>query len=127
MYYSTENRQREERAEKQKLNGRKKPKFIKLGCSLYTELNHPNSSVATLPPIKRDIYPLVEPLDTENNSSEPKDSEYINSSPNTLGKLKPCLELLEEIINTGQEVLKEMMVQLLANIGNPIASRLFTF
>ena len=81
--------------------------------SLYG-IDPPKPSVST-PPLKRDIYPLVEPLDTKNNSSEPKDSEYINSSPNTLEKLKPCLELLEEIINQGQEVIKQILVQFLVS------------
>ena len=39
------------------------------------------------------------PLTTENNQSEHADSEYMDSSPNTLEKLKPCLSLLERIIN----------------------------
>jgi len=74
-----------------------------------------NSSVVT-PPIKRDIYPLDEPLTTENNQPENVDNEYIDSSPNTLEKLKPCFSLVEGIINTGKNVIKEMMVQFLARM-----------
>ncbi len=87
----------------------------------------PPKPLVVTPPKKGDIYPLELPLTTENNPSENQKTEYINSLPNSLEKLKPCLELLEGIINTGQEVLKEMMEMLLADIGNPIVSRLFTF
>ena len=84
-------------------------------------IDPPKPSVVT-PPLKRDIYPLEPPLTTENNQPENVDSEYIDSSPNTLEKLKPCLELLEGIINKGQEVIKEMMEMLLASIrGQKIA------
>ena len=84
-------------------------------------IDPPNASVAT-PPHKRDIYPLENPLTTENNQPENVDSEYIDSSPNTLEKLKPCLSELEGTINLGQEVIKEMMLQLLVSIrGQKIA------
>ncbi|MGK7896002.1 MAG: hypothetical protein AB4372_20905, partial [Xenococcus sp. (in: cyanobacteria)] len=81
--------------------------------SLYG-IDPPKSSVVT-PPIKGDIYPLEPPLTTENNPSENQETEYKNSSSNTLEKLKPCFSLLEGIVNQGQEVIKEIMVQLLAS------------
>ena len=77
-------------------------------------IDPPNPSIST-PPIKRDIYPLEPPLDMKNNPSKNRESEYINSSSNTLDKLKPCLSLLEGIVNQGQEVIEEIMVQLLAS------------
>ena len=77
-------------------------------------IDPPNPSVST-PPLKRDIYPLDEPLDTENNPSEPKDTEYLDSSSSPLEKLKPCLSLLEETINQGQKIIKQILVQFLVS------------
>ena len=45
-------------------------------------------------PIKGDIYPLDDPLTTENNQAENRGTESQESSPKTLEKLKPCFELL---------------------------------
>lgn len=74
------------------------------------------------PPLKGDIYPLDEPLTTENEPVENRKTEYKDLSPDTLDKLKPCLELLEGIINSGQEVIKEILAQLLVNmVGQKIA------
>ncbi|MGK7894019.1 MAG: plasmid replication protein, CyRepA1 family [Xenococcus sp. (in: cyanobacteria)] len=109
----------------QELERKEKSRIHQAKMQTLYGIDPPNSSVVT-PPIKGDIYPLEPPLTTENNSSENREPEYKNSSSKTLDKLKPCLSLLEEIINIGQEVLKEMMVQLSANIGNPIVNRFLT-
>ena len=74
----------------------------------------PKPSVVT-PPLKRDIYPLERPLTTENNQPDSRESEYKDLSSNTLDKLKPCLELLDGIINQGQEVIKQILVQFLVS------------
>ncbi len=87
-------------------------------------LEPPSDSIST-PPIKGDIYPLEPPLDMENNQAENVKSEYKDLSSNTLEKLQPCLELLQRIINTGREVLKEIIVLLLGSSrGRKIATLL---
>ena len=71
----------------------------------------PFSSVST-PPLKRDIYPLERGVDTGTDDSESEKSRYFDPPPDTLEKLKPCLKLLEETINLGWEVIKEIMFKL---------------
>ena len=78
-------------------------------------IDPPESSVVT-PPIKGDIYPLETPLTTENNQADSFESEYKDSLPHTLEKLKPCFSLLDGIINLGQEVLKEMIYMLFVSM-----------
>ncbi len=92
----------------------------------------PPDSTVTTPPLKRDIYPLEgvvdtvedEPKNADNSSNElsPNTLEKLKPcldelSPNTLEKLKPCLELLEGTINLGFSLIKEIVVELLASNG----------
>ena len=107
----------------QELERKEKSRVHQAKMKTLYGIDPPNSSVVT-PPIKGDIYPLEPPLTTENNQAENRESEYINSSPNTLEKLKPCLSLLEGIINTGREVLKEMMEMFLAENRIPLPSQI---
>ncbi len=79
-------------------------------------IDPPKPSVAT-PPLKRDIYPLEGVVDTENNDPKNADSRSNEPSPDTLDKLKPCLELLEETINLGLSIIKEIVIKLLASDG----------
>ncbi len=112
--------QRIEKAQKEQ-EWKEKARIHQARMQTMYGIDPPKASVAT-PPIKRDIYPLENPLTTENNQPENVDSEYIDSSPNNLEKLKPCFFLLEGTINLGQEVIKKMMVQLLVNVrGQKIA------
>ncbi len=76
----------------------------------------PSSSVST-PPLKRDIYPLKRGIDTGDDEPLFEDSRSNNPPPETLEKLKPCLELLEGTINLGLSVIKEIVVKFLVGDG----------
>ena len=79
----------------------------------------PPKPTVTTPPPKRDIYPLEEVVDTENNDPKNADSSSNEPSPDTLEKLKPYLELLEGTIDLGLSVISEIMVKLMTNDGVP--------
>ena len=53
----------------------------------------------------------------KNNNPEDADSSSIEPSLDTNEKLKPCLELLEETINVGLSVIKEIVIELVTNNG----------
>ncbi|MEO0012173.1 MAG: hypothetical protein RLZZ535_562 [Cyanobacteriota bacterium] len=78
----------------------------------------PPLPTVTTPPLKRDIYPLEGVVDTENNEPKNADFRLNDLSSETLEKLKPCLELLEGTINLGLSVIKEIVLELLANNGS---------
>ena len=77
----------------------------------------PPESTVTTPPLKRDIYPYEGVVDTGEN--DPKNAAHSSNEPltDTLEKLKPCLELIERTINLGLSVIKEIVIELLANNG----------
>ena len=77
----------------------------------------PPEPTVTTPPLKRDIYPYEGAVDTPNNDPKNADSRSNEPSTNTLDKLKPCLELLEGTINLGLSLIKEIVIELLANNG----------
>ena len=78
----------------------------------------PPPPTVTTPPLKRDIYPLEGVVDTKNSSSKNADFSSNEPLPDTLEKLKPCLELLFGSINLGLSVIGEIVVKLLAK-NNP--------
>lgn len=78
----------------------------------------PPLPTVTTPPLKRDIYPLEGVVDTENNEPKNADFRLNDLSSETLEKLKPCLELLEGTINLGLSVIKEIVLENLANNGS---------
>jgi hypothetical protein len=78
----------------------------------------PPLPTVTTPPLKRDIYPLEGVVDTENNEPKNADFRLNDLSSETNEKLKPCLELLEGTINLGLSVIKEIVLELLANNGS---------
>ena len=53
----------------------------------------PPPSTVTTPPLKRDVYPLEGVVDTVEDHPENVDFSSNEPSPDTLDKLKPCLEL----------------------------------
>jgi hypothetical protein len=78
----------------------------------------PPLPTVTTPPLKRDIYPLEGVVDTVKNEPKNADFRLNDLSSETLEKLKPCLELLEGTINLGLSVIKEIVLELLANNGS---------
>ena len=79
-------------------------------------IDPPKPSVTT-PPEKRDIYPLEGVVDT--GKDDPKNADFSSNEPlpDTLEKLKPCLELLEGTISLGLSVIKEIVIELVTNNG----------
>ncbi len=77
-------------------------------------IEQPEPTVAS-PPLKRDIYPLEGVVDTGEDNSRNADNCSNESSPKTLEKLKPYLDLLEETSHVDFSVIKEIVVELLAN------------
>ncbi len=79
-------------------------------------IDSPEPTVTT-PPLKRDMYPLEGVVDTVKDDPENADSRSNEPSTNTLDKLKPCLELLEGTINLGLSLIKEIVIERIANNG----------
>ncbi|MGB5634768.1 MAG: plasmid replication protein, CyRepA1 family [Waterburya sp.] len=77
----------------------------------------PPDSTVTTPPLKRDMYPLEGVVDTGKDESQNADFRSNEPSPDTLEKLKPCLELLEGTIDLGFSVIKEIVIKLLTSNG----------
>ena len=102
-------RQRREKAERERAIEENNRQYQARMQSLYG-IDPPSGAVST-PPLKRDIYPLKQGVDTRDDDSESEDSRYFDPPPDTLEKLKPCLELLEGTINLGWEVIKEIVVK----------------
>ncbi|MGK7950259.1 MAG: bifunctional DNA primase/helicase, partial [Xenococcaceae cyanobacterium] len=102
-------RQRREKAERERAIEENNRQHQARMQSLYG-IDPPSGAVST-PPLKRDIYPLKQGVDTRDDDSESEDSRYFDPPPDTLEKLKPCLELLEGTINLGWEVIKEIVVK----------------
>ncbi|VEP15638.1 conserved hypothetical protein [Hyella patelloides LEGE 07179] len=113
LQYRERQREEKELKERERLS---KERIHQAMMQTQYGIDPPNPSVVT-PPQKGDIYPLDEPLTTENEPVEIEETEYKDSLPKTLSKLKPCWELLEEVIKGGREVINQMMVMLLANSG----------
>ncbi len=103
----------------QELERKEKSRIHQAKMQTLYGIDPPNASVAT-PPIKGDIYPLDDPLTTENNQAENRGTESQESSPKTLEKLKPCFELLEGVIKGGKKIIKEMMAQLIVAQGGQL-------
>ncbi len=70
-----------------------------------------DSSVST-PPLKGDVYPLEESLDTENNWPGNTNSESSDSSDKTLKNLQPFYELFKRITELPYTVIKEILSDL---------------
>ncbi len=108
-------RQRREKAERERAIEESNRLHQARMQSLYG-IAPPSSSVST-PPLKRDIYPLKRGIDTGDDEPLFEDSRSNNPPPDTLEKLKPCLELLEGTINLGLSVIKEIIVKFLVSDG----------
>ncbi len=79
-------------------------------------IDPPRASVTT-PPLKRDIYPYEGVVDTGEDGPKNPDIRSNEPSPDTLEKLKPCLELLEGTIELGLSLIKEIVPKLLTSDG----------
>ena len=108
-------RQREEKALKEQ-ERLEKERIYQTRMQTTYGIDPPEPKVVT-PPQKGNIYPLDEPLTTNQESVKTEETEYKDSLPNILNKLKPCLELLEGVIKGGEELIIQVMVVLLANFG----------
>ncbi|MGB5714164.1 MAG: bifunctional DNA primase/helicase, partial [Waterburya sp.] len=108
-------RQRIEKAEKEREIQEQKRIHQAMMQSSYG-IDPPPPTVTT-PPLKRDIYPLEGVVDTGKDESQNADFRSNEPSPDTLEKLKPCLELLEGTIDLGFSVIKEIVIKLLTSNG----------
>ncbi len=98
--------QRIEKAERERERREEQEQYQQRMQAQYG-IEPPPDSVST-PPIKRDIYTLERSLDTETERVEERDSRSNKPSPNTLEKLKPCLDLLEETVDLARTIIKEL-------------------
>ena len=108
-------RQREEKAQKER-ERLEKERLHQTRMQTQYGIDPPKTQIVT-PLQKGDIYPYKQPLTTENESTEPEETEYKDLLPKTLEKLKPCFELIFGVIKGGRELINQMMVMLLANSG----------
>ena len=82
----------------------------------------PPEPTVTMPPLKRDIYPLEGVVDTGENELETTCHSSNDLSTGTSAKFKPCLELLEETIRLGLWVIKEIVSNLLMSSNSVVLS-----
>ena len=108
-------RQREEKAQKER-ERLEKERLHQARMQTKYGIDPPPTKIVT-PPQKGDIYPLEQPLTTENKSTEPEEIEYKDSLPKTLDKLKPCFELIEGVMEEGKTTIKEILSQWFVNQG----------
>ena len=87
----------------------------------------PPKPTVSPPPIKRDIYTLEGCVDTGEDDPEKADFSSNEPSPDTLEKLKPCLELLEGTIDVGLSVIKEIVIKLLTSPNVALKSGFWQF
>ncbi len=102
--------QRIERAKKKQEQQEKARRHQAKMQSLY-RIDPPKTSVST-PPLKGDVYPLEESLDTENNWPGNTNSESSDSSDKTLKNLQPFYELFKRITELPYTVIKEILSDL---------------
>ena len=102
--------QRIERAQKELERQEKERRHQERMQSLYG-IDPPKTSVST-PPLKGDVYPLEESLDTENNLPENTNLESSEPSEKTLKNLQPFYEVFKRITEFPYTVIKEIFSDL---------------
>ncbi|MGB5710008.1 MAG: plasmid replication protein, CyRepA1 family [Waterburya sp.] len=104
--------QRIEKAKKERERQEKSAQHQAYMQSMYG-IEPPESSSVSTSPHKRDVYKLEGDMDTKENPSEIGETE----EDDTLKNLQPCLNLFEGIVDSGVDVLKTVLKELLRSRG----------